>query len=219
MEDAAFVDDELAQFGLSPAVPKARLVPTHAAVVVAVAGLVLVALLTYDGLLFVPPQLSTTLEGAPLSYSEALHLILSLVNQEPGGPWRVSSVLGIGTTIGISGPAPSPISTGNCVEKPVFTGNIEYPATPQSAPAGFVSSWSIEWIGAQGGTLTAVMWNPSVLQGEIIAHGFGNCSTGASPSGGVPEPTIDSTNASRAANDAGGDAGCLHMRTMRPSSS
>ena len=91
----------------------------------------------------------------------------------------------------------------------MFTGNIEYPATPESAPPGYVSSWSIEWAGALGGDLAAVVWNTSVLSGELVAIGSGNCSNGAGLQGGVPEPIIDSPNATSAVDSAGGNAWLL----------
>ena len=219
MEDRGSAGDGLEQFESLPPVPRARLAPMHVAVVVSVAGLAMVALLVNDGFLVVPPQFGTTLEGSPFSYSEALRSIQSLVNQEPGGPWKVSSALGLGTAVGISGPAPSPVSTRSCIEKPVFTGNIEYPATPEWAPPGYVSSWSIEWAGALGGDLAAVVWNTSVLSGELVAIGSGNCSNGAGLKGAFRSRL--STRRTRLVRQIVpvGALGCFPTRAMRPFSS
>lgn len=206
MEDSASTDDGSEKFGLLSAAPRARVIPVHVGLAVLIAGLVLLALLVNSGILTVPPQYTPALEGSPFSYSEALKSVQSLVSQEPGGPWRVSSALGLGTALGLSGPARVPPSTSSCSETLLFTGTIEFPATPKSAPPGYVSSWSIGWAGAQGGLLDAVIWNTSVLTGELISLGSGNCTSGGAYQVGVPEPTLDSPNATIAADRSGGDA-------------
>lgn len=209
MESREFINEERGRSGSLSAVPRARVLPLQVGLAVLIAGLLMMALLVNNGSLEVPPQFGPTLVGTPLSYSEALRYFQALIGQEPGGPWRVSSALGIGTGVGISGAAQIPHSTRSCTETLLFTGNVEYPATPESAPPGYVSSWSIEWVGAEGGVLNAVIWNTSILMGEFLDLGSGNCSGGAGFLGAVPESMIDSPNASIAADLAGGDTWLL----------
>lgn len=193
----------LASFNSPPPLPRARLLPMDVAVTVTVAILVTIAALLFTGILAVPSPRVVSVEGEPIAFSEAYTVTSSFANRTPGGPWILSAALGFGASESGSLPPLSGDHAG-CLYRPVLAGNLELPATPSWAPTGYVSSWSIFWTDSQGAVLETDADNVTQLMVDGADMLTGACVGSFTQVAVRASSLIDSTNATRIANVAGG---------------